>query len=213
MLLVINIPVGKQSTLNLGVLISGNGTNLQAIINATEGRTINASVAVVISDNPKAYGLKRAEKHNIPTFVVDRDKFSSRQEFEKEIVKLLREHDVNLVCLAGFMRIIGKTFLDAFAGRIINIHPALLPAFKGVDAQRLALEHGVKITGATVHFVDDKVDNGPIILQTAVPVKEDDTHESLKERILESEHEIYPLAIGLIADGKIEIVGRKVLHI
>jgi phosphoribosylglycinamide formyltransferase-1 len=187
--------------MNIGVLISGRGSNLQAIIDAAEKGIIPARVAVVISDKPEALGIERARKHNIPTAVL---------KSEAEIVEELEKHAVELVCLAGYMKIVGKTLLDKYYGKMINIHPSLLPSFPGLHAQRQALEHGVLITGCTVHFVDEGCDTGPIIIQSAVPVKEGDTEETLSARILEQEHIIYPQAIKLIAQGKLKIEGRCV---
>lgn len=190
----------------LGVLVSGNGTNLQAIIDACEQKKIDAEVAVVVSNNPKAFALRRAQKHNIPRF-----SFADGPGQERGIVSALKEHGVDLVCLAGFMKILSSAFLKEFPNRVINIHPALLPAFPGLNAQRMALEHGVKITGATVHFVNEGTDTGPIILQSAVPVYDDDTEESLRARILQEEHKVYPQAIQRIASECLKIVGRKVI--
>jgi len=187
--------------INVGVLISGRGSNLQAIIDACEKKQIPAKVVLVISNKTDAYGLERAQKHNTPTLVVSD---------EQAMVKALKEHKVDLVCLAGYMRIVGRTLLQEFSGKMINIHPALLPAFPGLHGQRQALEYGVKISGVTVHFVDEGCDTGPIILQAAVPVMENDTEESLSARILEQEHKIYPQAIKLFAEGKLRIEGRKV---
>ena len=196
--------------LNIGVLISGRGSNLQAIINASERGEIPAKVAVVISNDPGAFGLERAKQHNIPAVVIDNRKFKDKNTYELEIVKVLKEHKVELVCLAGYMRIIGPVLLEHFRGKMINIHPSLLPSFPGLRAQRQALEHGVKVSGVTVHFVDEGCDTGPIIVQNAVPVLENDTEETLSERILEQEHKIYPQAIKLIAEDKLKIEGRKV---
>lgn len=191
--------------INLGVLISGRGSNLQAIIDA------GFNVAAVISDQPDAGGLERARKHKIPTAVFEPKKFADKNTYELEIVKTLKEHKVDLVCLAGYMRIVGEVLLEHFQGKMINIHPSLLPSFPGLHAQRQALEHGVKVSGATVHFVDAGCDTGPIILQTAVPVLENDTEETLSARILEQEHKIYPQAIKLFAEGKLKMEGRKVI--
>src|SRR3989338_289529 len=196
--------------LNIGVLISGRGSNLQAIINASERGEIPAKVAVVISNDPGAFGLERAKQHNIPAVVIDNRKFKDKNTYELEIVKVLKEHKVELVCLAGYMRIIGPVLLEHFSGKMINIHPSLLPSFPGLRAQRQALEHGVKVSGVTVHFVDEGCDTGPIIVQNAVQVLENDTEETLSERILEQEHKIYPQAIKLIAEDKLKIEGRKV---
>jgi phosphoribosylglycinamide formyltransferase-1 len=165
---------------------------------------------VVISDRPEAQALDRARKHGAAAVFVDPKTYREREAFDRAVLAVLEEHRVELVCLAGFMRILSPAFVRAFAGRIMNIHPALLPAFPGLHAQRGALEHGVKMAGATVHFVDEGLDTGPIILQAAVPVLEDDTEETLSTRILEQEHQIYPRAIQLFAEGRLEIYGRKV---
>ena len=196
--------------MNLGVLISGRGSNLQAIIDAAERGEINSRVSVVISNDPEAFGLERAKKHGIPAVVIDNRKFADKNTYELEIVKGLQQHKVDLVCLAGYMRIVGEVLLGHFAGRMINIHPSLLPSFPGLHAQKQALEHGVLITGCTVHYVDAGCDTGPIIVQSAVPVKEKDTEETLSERILQQEHLIYPQAIQLIAEDKLMIEGRRV---
>ncbi len=202
--------MSSENKIRLGVLVSGNGTNLQAIIDASESEKIDAKINAVISDVPDARALDRARRHKIPTFVIERKSFESKEAFEQEIVDTLKKNDVKLVCLAGFMRIIGRTILDAFPNQIINIHPALLPSFPGLDAQQQAFDYGVKVTGATVHYVDEKTDHGPIICQAAVKVREDDTVETLRARILEQEHRIYPEAIQLIAEGKVSMNGRKV---
>jgi phosphoribosylglycinamide formyltransferase-1 len=194
----------------LGVLVSGSGTNLQAIIDASESGKIDAEVRVVISNVPDAKALERAKEHKIPAVVIESMGFESKAAFESEIVKALTGHGAELVCLAGFMRIIGDTLLSAFSSRIINIHPALLPSFPGLEGQKQAFDYGVKVSGATVHFVDEETDHGPIICQTAVEVFEDDTVEKLKARILEQEHIIYPKAIQLIAEGRVSIEGRRV---
>ncbi len=196
--------------LQLGVLISGRGSNLQAIIDACEGGKIPAKVAVVISNNPTAGGLEKAQKHNIPTVVFEPKNFQDKHTYELEIVKELKKHKVELVCLAGYMRIVGEVLLEHFPHQIINIHPSLLPSFPGLHAQQQALDHGVTVTGCTVHFVDAGCDTGPIIVQSAVPVKENDTEATLAERILQQEHHIYPLAIEFIAKDRLKIEGRKV---
>jgi len=196
--------------LKVGVLISGHGSNLQAIIDACEKGEIPAKVAVAISNKPDAYGLERAKKHNIPTAVFESNNFKDKISYEAEIVKTLQKYEVGLVCLAGYMRIIGKTLLDAYSEKMINIHPALLPSFPGLHAQKQAFDYGVKVSGATVHFVDEGCDTGPVIIQSMVPVLEDDTEEALSARILEQEHLIYPQAIKLFAQGKLKIKGRKV---
>jgi phosphoribosylglycinamide formyltransferase-1 len=199
------------SLLSLGVLISGSGTNLQAIIDAIERGELNAVIRVVISNRADVYGLTRARHHGLPAVVIPHKDFPSREAFEAEVAKVLQEHGVELVVLAGFMRLLSPFFIRAFPQRIMNIHPALLPAFPGTHAQRQALEHGVRIAGATVHFVDEEVDHGPIIVQAAVPVYPDDTEESLSARILAQEHRIYPQAIQLFAEGRLEIQGHKVV--
>lgn len=202
--------MASKPKLKLGVLVSGSGTNLQAIIDACESGRIRASVCVVISDTPDAYAFKRAKKHKIAAEIIERKSFNSEVEFENTIAASLKKHEIELVCLAGFMRIIHAPLLNSFPNRIINIHPALLPSFPGLDAQKQAFDYGVKVSGCTVHFVDDKTDHGPIISQTAVPVNEGDTANDLKERILKEEHRLFPAAIQLIAEGKIRIDGRRV---
>jgi phosphoribosylglycinamide formyltransferase-1 len=196
--------------INVGVLISGRGSNLQAIIDAVEKGEIPARVAVVVSNKPEAYGLERAKKHKIPTAVFEPRKFPDKNTYELEIVKSLKEYKVDLICLAGYMRIVGPVLLEHYPGKMMNIHPALLPSFPGLHVQKAALDHGVKISGATVHFVDEGCDTGPIIVQAGVPVLEDDTEEALSARILEQEHKIYPQAIKFFAEGKLKIEGRKV---
>jgi phosphoribosylglycinamide formyltransferase-1 len=196
--------------INVGVLISGRGSNLQAIIDASGKGEIPAKVAVVISNKPDAYGLERAKKHNIPFAVFEPNKFADKNTYELEIVKTLKHYKVDLVCLAGYMRIVGPVLLEHYSGKMINIHPALLPSFPGLHGQRQALEHGVKVSGVTVHFVDEGCDTGPIILQSPVPILEDDTEETLSARILEQEHKIYAQAIKLFAEGRLKVEGRKV---
>ncbi|HPW45241.1 MAG TPA: phosphoribosylglycinamide formyltransferase [bacterium] len=200
----------KKSVIPVGVLASGNGSNLQALIDACESGSTSAKIAVVISDKGDAHALKRAEKHRIPNFHLDRKAFDSRRTYEGRIVEILRQHKVELVCLAGYMKIVGETILGAFKDRVMNIHPALLPSFPGLDGQKQAFDYGVKIAGCTVHFVDAKVDHGPIICQAALPVMDDDTLETLKARILGKEHEIYPKAVALFADNRLKIEGRRV---
>jgi len=199
------------SPLSLGVLISGSGTNLQAIIAAIEQRTLAATIRLVLSNRADAYGLIRARNHGLPTVVVPHTNFPSREAFEAEVIRELQARGVELVVLAGFMRLLSPFFIRTFPQRIMNIHPALLPAFPGTHAQRQALERGVRIAGATVHFVDEEMDHGPIIIQAAVPVYPDDTEESLSARILAQEHRIYPQAIQLFAESRLEIQGRKVI--
>jgi len=196
--------------LKLGVLVSGRGSNLQAIIDAIERGDLEAQVAVVISDKEDAFALERARKHGIEALFIDPKAYSSREEHEKVIGDELEKRGVGLICLAGYMRILSEYFVDRFRWRIINIHPALLPSFPGLHGQKQALDYGVKISGCTVHFVDEKTDHGPIIIQAAVPVLEDDNEDTLAARILEYEHKIYPRAIQLFAQGRLEIEGRKV---
>ncbi len=196
--------------LTLGVLASGRGSNLQSIIDACADSRINAQVAAVISDCQDAYALERAKKHGIAAYYVNPNIYSDKAAYEARMVELLQQHQVELVCLAGYMRLVGETMLNAYPLRMMNIHPALLPAFPGLHAQRQALEYGVKVSGCTVHFVDQGMDTGPIILQAAVPVLDNDTEESLAARILTQEHIIYPRAIGLFADGRLKVTGRKV---
>ncbi|PIU55783.1 MAG: phosphoribosylglycinamide formyltransferase [Deltaproteobacteria bacterium CG07_land_8_20_14_0_80_38_7] len=195
----------------LGALASGQGTNLQSIINACERKEINAEITIVISDQPQAMALQRAKKHSIPTAIHERKKYKTKKEFERAIAEDIEKAQVNLICLAGFMRIISPDFINTFKNKIINIHPSLLPSFPGLEAQKQALEYGVKFTGCTVHFVDELTDHGPIILQAAVPVMKNDTLSSLKERILKEEHKIYPKAIQLITEGKTHILDRRVI--
>ncbi|HWR09049.1 phosphoribosylglycinamide formyltransferase [Sporomusa sp.] len=194
----------------IGVLASGRGSNLQAIIDAIQAGRLDTKIGVVISDNPEANVLKRMAGADIQALCIDRNLFASRQLFEAAVAEELTIHHVELVVLAGFMRILSQSFIDRFAGRIINIHPSLLPAFPGEDAQQQALEYGVKVTGCTVHFVDAGMDTGPIILQEAVPVMEDDTAETLSERILHAEHILYPRALALYCEGRLNFEGRRV---
>jgi phosphoribosylglycinamide formyltransferase-1 len=196
--------------LKLGVLISGNGSNLQSIIDHIEKGSLKAIIKIVISNNPDAYGAIRAKKHGIPVVILKHTDFKNKEDFDLELIKILKSNQVDLVILAGFMRILTPAFLKAFSHKIMNIHPALLPSFPGIHGQKQAVEYGVKISGCTVHFVDEGVDTGPIIIQSAVQVLDDDTEETLAARILKKEHMIYPQAIQLFADGKIEIKGRKV---
>jgi phosphoribosylglycinamide formyltransferase 1 len=201
--------MGRQ--LPIGVLISGTGTNLQAIIDAIEAQTLDAKIEVVLSNKADAYGLIRAKKHNLFTAVLDHKSFSNREAYDQEVMEILRTRGVELVVLAGFMRLLSPVFIKSYANRIMNIHPALLPAFPGLNVQRKALEHGVRFSGCTVHFVNDECDDGPIIIQAVVPVFPDDTETALEARILKQEHRIYPRAIQLYAEGKLHVVGRRVL--
>jgi len=196
--------------LKIGVLVSGRGSNLQAIIDAIEAKKLKAEIAVVISNVPGVQALERAKKHGIKAVVVNDRDFQDKSSYEKELIKELENNKVELVCLAGYMKLISPELVQHFKGRMMNIHPALLPAFPGLHVQRKALEHGVKYSGATVHFVDDGCDTGPIIIQAAVPVLDDDTEETLSARILEQEHKIYPEAIRLFSENKLKIEGRRV---
>ncbi|SHF36215.1 phosphoribosylglycinamide formyltransferase [Desulforamulus putei] len=196
--------------LRVGVLASGRGSNLQAIMDACNQGLVPAEVVVVISDKPGVYALERAKSAGIPAHFVDLKAFASKGDYERAVVKILQDHGVQLVCLAGYMRLVGEPLLQAFPNRIMNIHPALLPSFPGLHGQRDALAYGVKISGCTVHFVDEGMDTGPIILQAAVPVLDDDTEETLAARILQQEHRLYPEAVKLFAQGRLRVQGRKV---
>lgn len=196
----------------LGVLVSGRGSNLQAIIDNIESGSLSAEITVVISDQADAYSLERAKKHAIPAVHVSAKGYKGkRDEYDALLVKELQKHNVELVVLAGFMRIITPTLLNAFPNRVMNIHPALLPSFPGLHVQKAALEHGVKFSGCTVHFVDEGMDSGPIIIQAVVPVLDNDTEDSLSARILKQEHTIYSRAIQLYAEGRLKVEGRRVL--
>jgi phosphoribosylglycinamide formyltransferase-1 len=200
-----------RQPIKLGVLISGRGSNLQAIINAIERGDLCATIQVVVSNRRGAAGLNRAREHGIPTEIIEAKSFSTRAEYDHALVEILRGSGVELVTCAGFMRLLSRVMLDAFPDRILNIHPSLLPAFPGLDAQRAALEHGVRISGCTVFVVREGVDDGPIIAQAAVPVLPNDNEESLSDRILRQEHLIYPYAIRLIQEGRIKIEGNRVI--
>lgn len=193
----------------IAVLISGRGSNLQSIIDAIAAGTLDATITVVISNRAGAQGLARARDAGIEALFVNPKDFPDRGAYDRAIVGALNARDVTLVCLAGFMRLVGAPLLDAFPQRILNIHPSLLPSFRGLDAQRQALEHGVRVTGATVHLVTSELDDGPIILQAAVPVLDDDTVETLSARILIEEHRVYPAAIRLALDGGWSVEGRR----
>ena len=194
----------------IGVVVSGRGSNLQSIIDHIAKGKLNVEIAVVISDHKEAFALERAAKAGIPTAVVERKGCKDKAEFEDKIDAALREAGAEVVVLAGFMRILTGHFISRWEHKIINIHPALLPSFKGLDAQGQAVDYGVKVAGCTVHFVDEGTDTGPIILQKVVPVLDDDTEETLAARILVEEHKALPEAIQLWADGKLTIKGRKV---
>lgn len=195
----------------IGVLISGSGTNLQAIIDAIEAGKLDAKIEVVLSNKGDAHGLVRARKHGIAVEVLDHKAFSSREAYDQAVVDRLRSRGVELVVLAGFMRLLSPVFIKAYSNRIMNIHPALLPSFPGLHVQKKAVEHGVRFAGCTVHFVNEECDEGPIIIQAVVPVFSDDTEASLMARILKQEHRIYPRAIQLYAEGRLTVAGRKVL--
>ncbi len=196
--------------LKLGVLISGSGSNLQSIIDNIENGKLSAIIKVVICNNPHSFGITRAQKHGLPVVVLKHDDFCTREDFDKELIRILRINEIDLVVLAGFMRILTPVFLKAFPQRIINIHPALLPSFPGTHGPKDAFEYGVKFSGCTVHFVDEGVDTGPIIIQSIVPVLQNDTKETLAARILKEEHKIYSQAIQFFAEGRIIMSGRKV---
>ena len=184
---------------------------MQAIIDAIEAKRLDAKIEVVLSNEADAYGLVRAKNHGIPTDVLDHKQFSSREAFDQAVVDILRARGVELVALAGFMRLLSPVFVKAYSNRIMNIHPALLPSFPGLHVQKKAVDHGVRFSGCTVHFVNEECDEGPIIIQAVVPVFSDDTDESLAARILKQEHRIYPRAIQLYAEGRLRVEGRRVL--
>jgi len=200
-----------RERLAVGVLVSGRGSNLQALLDACAAAEFPARVVVVVSDRDHAPALERARAAGIEAVWINPKDFVTRESFDAALVRELEKRQVGLVCNAGFMRILSSVWVQAFAGRALNIHPSLLPAFPGLHAQRQALEHGAKVAGCTVHFVDEAVDAGPIVLQSAVPVEPDDTEETLSARILKEEHRIYPAAVRLFAEGRLEIVGRRVI--
>ena len=200
----------RATPLRLGVLVSGRGSNLQAILDAIDAGRCPARVVVVVSDRPGATALDRARRAGAKAVHVDPHGYPDRTAFDLAVGALLAEHAVELVCLAGYMRLLSPEFVAAWRGRILNVHPALLPAFRGLHAQRQALDYGVKVSGATIHVVDEGVDTGPIVLQAAVPVLDDDTEATLAARILAEEHRLYPEAIRLYAEGRLEIEGRRV---
>ena len=197
--------------MNVGILISGRGSNMVALADAVSaGRVPGARVALVVSDKPGAAGLERARERGIETAVVER-RGRTREEHELEIIGVLRSRGVELVCLAGYMRLLSPCFVGEFRGRVLNIHPSLLPAFPGLDAQRQAVEHGVRVSGCTVHFVDETLDGGPIVAQRVVPVLDADTPDTLAARILQEEHKAYPEALALVCSGGYEVSGRRVI--
>jgi phosphoribosylglycinamide formyltransferase-1 len=200
-----------MSHLQLAVLASGRGSNLQSILEAIRNGNLNASVNVVLSDKPEALALKRAQDEGIPTYWINHKDFSEKKDFERELLEKIKSYNVDHIILAGFMRVLSSFFVHNAGVPILNIHPSLLPSFQGLNAHKQAIEYGVRYSGCTVHFVDEGVDTGPIILQSVVPVLPDDTEEILAKRILEKEHDIYPRAIQLISEGKIVCRGRKVI--
>jgi phosphoribosylglycinamide formyltransferase-1 len=200
-------------TTNIGVLVSGRGSNLQSIIDHVEsGYLKNVKLSVVISDVKDAFALERAKMHGIDAVFIDPRAYASKIGFEEKIIATLKSYNVDLVLLAGYMRILGSEVIQTYRERIMNIHPALLPSFKGLHGPRQALEYGVKVAGCTVHFVDEGMDSGPIILQSCVPVKDNDTESTLASRILEQEHRIFPEAVKLFTEGKLKVDGRIVLR-
>jgi phosphoribosylglycinamide formyltransferase-1 len=204
---------GGGSKMKLAVLASGYGSNLQAIIDATKRGVIDGRVALVISDQRDAYALKRAEKHQIEARYLNPKNYTGREDYDSAVIALIKERDIDLVVLAGYMRLLSPVFIDAFPGRIMNIHPSLLPSFPGLEGVSQALRYGVKVSGCTVHFVDENLDTGPIILQEAVPVYDNDTEESLHQRIHSVEHRLYPKAIQLFVQGKLSLEGRRcIIH-
>ena len=196
----------------LAVLVSGRGSNLQAIIDSIEKNSLAAEISLIMSNVSDAYALQRGKKHGLESIFLDPKSFSSRDDYEKQMIELLQTKSIDLVCLAGFMRILGKKFIEAFSGKIINIHPSLLPAFPGLNVQEKALQHGVRFSGCTVHFVNEEVDGGAIISQAVVPILDADDRQSLSDRILEQEHIIYPEAIRLIIEDRLELSGRRVVR-
>lgn len=209
-------PTGKlrQEKLRVGVLASGRGSNLQAIIDAIEAGRLDARITVVLSNKRDAQALDRVRRHNLTDVFLDPKPYAgqpdSREAYDRAVLEVLRKYDVELVLLAGYMRIVTPVLISAYKNRIMNIHPSLLPAFPGLDVQKKAVDWGVKIAGCTVHFVTDGVDEGPIIIQAAVPILEGDTAETLSARILEQEHRIYPRAVQLYAEGRLLVEGRRV---
>ena len=207
----------KPKGFTLGVLVSGSGTNLQAVLDAISGGTLKARVGVVVSNVPTAKALDRAKAAKVPAIVVDHNAFPSREAFDRAVTEVLEAHQVECVVLAGFMRLVTPTLLDAFPNRVVNVHPALLPAFPGVRAQRQAIEYGVPLSGCTVHFVDAGVDSGPIIAQAPVIVRDDDDEATLTARILQKEHELLPIVLQWIVEGRVEVEvrgeGRPRVHV
>ena len=201
--------IGNDSRPRLGILISGRGSNLQAIIDAVGAGALDASIAVVISNRAEAHGLQRARESGLDTLHISPRSFADRDAYDRALTAALLARGVTLVCLAGFMRLVGRPMLDAFPHRILNIHPSLLPAFPGLEAQRQALDYGARVSGATVHLVTSELDGGPIILQAPVPILPGDTVDTLSARILDEEHRIYPEAIRIVLDGRWTVIGRR----
>lgn len=199
-----------MSNIKVAVLASGRGSNFQAIIDSVASGFINAEISLLVTDNPESYSIERSKKHGIEYLVMRPKQYASRDDYFAAVAAELKGRAVDLVILAGFMRIVGKPLIDAFPFRIMNIHPALLPSFPGLHGQKQALDYGVKVSGCTVHFVDEGMDTGPVIIQAVVPIMDDDTEDSLSERILKYEHKIFPEAIRLFAEGRIKVEGRKV---
>ena len=200
----------REQRLGIAVLASGRGSNFEAIVRAAESGRIPATVVVLVTDRPRAGALDIARAHRVEALCIDPHEHPGREAHEKAVIAALDERPVGLVCLAGYRRLLSAEFVKHFQGRLLNIHPALLPAFPGIHAQRQALEYGVKVAGATVHFVDEGVDTGPVVMQAAVVVTDDDTEETLSARILTEEHRIYPEAIRLFAEGRLRLEGRRV---
>lgn len=204
------VPAYVLAMNNIAIFCSGNGSNFQAIANDVKRGKINANVVLMVCDNPEAYVLQRAKNEKIKSLLIPRENFTSKEEQEIEIIKKLEQEKVDLICLAGYMRLLSPQFVQKYLNKILNIHPALLPAFKGSDAIKDALDYGVKVTGVTVHFVDEAVDHGPIVLQEAVRVYENDSEETLAACIHSTEHKLYPKAVKLFVEGKLKVEGRKV---
>ncbi|MFC1631045.1 phosphoribosylglycinamide formyltransferase [Candidatus Omnitrophota bacterium] len=196
--------------MNIAVFCSGNGSNFQAIVDSVKRGEIKANIALMVCDQPGAQALQRAKTEGIKGLLIERDNFSSKAEYEAEIIKNLEKENVELICLAGYMRLVGPEFVKKYQNKILNIHPALLPAFKGTQGIKDALDYGVKLTGVTVHFVDAEMDQGPIILQRPIEICDDDSEETLAARIHQIEHQLYPQAVKLFVEGKLKITGRKV---
>lgn len=196
--------------MNIAVFASGHGTNFAAIIRAVKKGALKINLALLVCDNPRAGAINRAKRAGIKLALVKREDFAAKEAFEAKIIQHLEEDKIDLIVLAGFMRLLSPEFVRRYSGRILNIHPSLLPAFKGAEGIKDAFDYGVKVTGVTVHFVDEEMDHGPVILQKAVEIKESDTPESLEAKIHKLEHKLYPQAIGLVAEGKLSLEGRRV---